>query len=387
MFYRFLVILWLSSFGMLTNGLALFAHDTPQQVSTQKEHPLFVLGEIVIKTHPNMTLDEINSLNAAHDGKILEQNSMLGLYRLKVSEPVGEAAISYQSHPGVEYARPNYIFAEIGDEFISLFDLELTILKMIPLLRQRFTQLQARESLLRSLLNDKLFSQAAKDEGLQSLPEVQREIDEAVEKTLAQVYEKRILAGSVSEKEMRAYYDENKEEFRTSEQIRGRRILVNSKQEAEEILELLRSGFDFDSLARERSKDPTAKQGGQFGWFGRGRMLPAVEEVVFGLQKGDVSGVIATRIGYYIVKVEDKRGPGQLAFSEVRNRVRQKLVAKKRKEQIERKTKELEEKYRVKLRPEFLSEVQVPVTEKIDLQDIESIQKLQEVIKKAIERP
>jgi peptidyl-prolyl cis-trans isomerase C len=385
-FYWFLVILWLFPFGIYMSEQSLFAESTSKPAyGSSKDYQIFVPREIVVKTRPDTTLDEITSLNKAHGTEILERNSTLGFYRLKVSEPVEKARISYQSHPAVEYAQPNYIFAEVGKQHITLFDLELTIHRMIPLLRQRFQQLQAKEDLLRSLLNDKLFSQAAKDEDLQSIPEVQREINEAVEKILAKVYQKRIRQVTVSEKEMMAYYEKNREKFQTPEQIRGRLILVKSKQEAEEILELLKTGADFGNLARERSIDPTGKKGGDFGWVGPGRMPIAIEEVMFALRKGEVSQVIPTQSGYNIIKVEDNKAPGQPTFSEVKNQIKKRLEAKKQKEQLQRKRGELEKKYRVKLHSEFLSEVKVTVAEETSQEDM--IQMLRKYIKKAIERP
>ena len=385
-FYWFLVILWLFPFGIYMGEQSLFAESTSKPAySSSKDYQIFVPREIVVKTRPDTTLDEITSLNKAHGAEILERNSTLGFYRLKVSEPVEKARISYQSHPAVEYAQLNYIFAEVGKQYITLLDIELAIHAIIPPLRQRYIQPEAKENLLRSMVNEKIFYRAARDDELHNLPEVQRKIDEAVERTLSREYRKKIQEVTVSEKEMMAYYDLNSEEFQTPEQIRGRRILVKSKQKAEEILELLKAGADFGNLARERSKDPTAEKGGEFGWLGQGRMPPAVEQVVFALYPGGVSGVITTRFGHYIMKVEDKRGPRQRPFSEVRNKIKQNLEARKQKEQIERKTKELEEKYQVKLHSEFLSEVKVTVAEETSQEDM--IQMLREAIQKAIERP
>ncbi len=393
MFGRFLIILWLLPFVILGGEQSLFAQSTPEPTSSPStDYQVFVPGEIVIKARPDVTLDKITSLNKAHGAEILERNSTLGFYRLKVSEPVEKATISYQAHPAVGYALPNYIFAEVGKEFITLFDLDLTIQRMIPLLRQRYTQSQAKVSLLRALLNDKLFSQAAKEKDLQSIPEVQKEINEAVEKTLAKIYQKRIQAGTISEKEMVAYYEKNSEKFQIPEQIRGRRILLKSKQEAEEILGLLKAGADFGKLARERSIEVTGQKGGgqkggKFGWVGRGGVPPAIEKVAFALEKGKVSEIIETQSGYYIVKVEDKRASRHVPFLEVKDQVKKRLEATKLKDAIDRKRKELEERYQVRLHLEFLSEVKVPVIEKIDLQNNDSIQMLREVINKAIERP
>lgn len=364
-------------------GLPLLAqppsHPT-RSTRTLKDHQVFVPGEILVKVPPNMTLDEVDSLSKAYGTKILEGNATLGIYRLKVSKPVEEAIASYQSHPTVEYVQPNYILAEVGGEFITLMEMELAIQRMIPALRQHYTQPKAKERLLRSLVNDKLFSRAAKDVKLDRVPEVHRKINEAVERTLSREYRKKIQQVTISEKELMAYYEENIEKFQNPEQIKGRRILVETKQEAEQILELIKAGAAFDKIARERSKDATAEKGGQFGWFGRARMVPDVERVAFALQRGEVSGIIATQFGHYIIKVEDKRSRRKQPFSEVRNKIKQNLEAKKQKEQLERKTRELEEKYDVKLHSEFLSKVMVSTTGGTGQEDFMRI--LQEVIER-----
>lgn len=333
-----------------------------------------------------MKPEEFTSLNKANGAEVLETSSLFRLHRLKIAEPV-EKALLYQAHPAVEYAKPNYIFAEVGEDHITLFDVELTIYKFIPLLRQRYAKPEAKEKLLRSLLKDKLYSNAARDEDLLSIPEVRREVNEAVEKTLARIYMKNIQADAISGKEMQTFYKKNIKKFQAPEQIRGRRILTKSRQDAEDILDKLKSGAAFGRLAMERSLDPTGQKGGGFGWAGRGSMPPAVSKAAFALEKGEISDIIDTRAGFFIIKVEDKRAARNVPFSKVRDKVQKRLKEEKRKEAVDKKTKELEEKYHVRMYTEFLSEVKVPVDQKIGLQDIDSIKMLREVINKALERP
>jgi parvulin-like peptidyl-prolyl isomerase len=248
--------------------------------------------------------------------------------------------------------------------------MEIAIQKFIPPLRQRFTMPQAKEHLLRSMVNNQLFYRAAKDEDLSNIHEVKKKIDGAVEKTLVQVYRDRIEGLPISEKDMMTYYKKNSAKFKIPEQVRGRRILVETRDEAQEIIGQLKTGADFATLAKERSKDPTAAKGGAFGWLGRKRMFRPMSQVAFALEKGEVSGAIKTRRGYFIIKVEDLRGPGVRPFSEVQDIIRQNLEGKAKKAQIQKKTEELEEKYHVKLNLEFLSEVKVPVSEGAGQQDI-----------------
>ncbi len=388
---RFFIVSWLFLFVIMTGNQTLVAQPAPKHaVSSFGDNQIFAPGEIVIKTLPNVTLDEITTLVKSHGAKILERNSTHGIYRLKVSGPVEKAPFSFQSDQAVVYAKPNYIFAEIGGKFITIFDIELTIHRFIPVLRQRYTQPGAKEKLLRTLLNDKIFSQAARDEGLQNVPEVQWKINEAVDKTLADIYKQRIQTGTstISEKEMKTYYEKNSEKFQVLEQIRGQRILVNTRQEAEEVLETLETGVDFGKLAREKSIGPSGQKDGTFVLIGRGKSDPAFEKVVFTLQNGEISEIIQTQAGYYIIKAGDKSVSRRIPFSEVKKQIEMSLKALRQDDAVGTKRKELEDKYDVKLNLGFLSEVKVPVMQKLDpRKDIDSMQMLREVINKAIERP
>lgn len=78
---------------------------------------------------------------------------------------------------------------------------------------------------------------------------------------------------------------------------------------AEKIQKEAAGGADFAALARQYSQDGSAQQGGDLGYFGRGRMVAPFEEAAFKLQPGQVSPVVETPFGYHIIKVEDRRQP------------------------------------------------------------------------------
>jgi parvulin-like peptidyl-prolyl isomerase len=94
----------------------------------------------------------------------------------------------------------------------------------------------------------------------------------------------------------------------SAEQVHARHILVDTEEEAQRLLAQLEAGEDFADLARTYSQDEnTREQGGDLGFFPRGvLMAPEVEEVAFGLQPGQVSGVVSSAFGYHIVKVIER---------------------------------------------------------------------------------
>jgi parvulin-like peptidyl-prolyl isomerase len=85
-------------------------------------------------------------------------------------------------------------------------------------------------------------------------------------------------------------------------QIRCAHILVKNEAQAKEVLEKINKGESFAKLAEAYSLDSSKKRGGDLGTFGRGMMVREFENAAFGLEKGQVSGIVKTQFGYHIIK-------------------------------------------------------------------------------------
>jgi len=129
-----------------------------------------------------------------------------------------------------------------------------------------------------------------------------------------------ILPRVVSEAELRAYWDENREAFGTTPAtvkfeeipvlvVPSEEVRAAALAEAESVLAELQAGtIDFPTAARQHSDDPASRDtGGDVGWFGRGRMVEAFEEAAFASQPGALAGPVETSFGYHILQVLDKR--------------------------------------------------------------------------------
>ncbi len=143
----------------------------------------------------------------------------------------------------------------------------------------------------------------------------------------------------ISDQDLRAYYQAHQEEFTREEQVRARHILLQTgnkrteaqaKAEIEKVKARIEGGEDFAKVAREISEDPgSAKQGGDLGYFGKGRMTPEFEKAAFGAKVGELVGPVTTPFGVHLIQVTDKREGGTIPFEEARRSVRNRLAAQR----------------------------------------------------------
>jgi len=111
----------------------------------------------------------------------------------------------------------------------------------------------------------------------------------------------------VSQEEMDIYFNANKEKLSLPERIRLKHILVATELEANDVELALRSGAEFDLLAKEKSMDSgTSEKGGDLGYFSPGMMIPEIQKTVSGLKEKEI-GIVQTILGFHVVKVAEKK--------------------------------------------------------------------------------
>ncbi len=134
----------------------------------------------------------------------------------------------------------------------------------------------------------------------------------------------------VTDEELQKYYDENKAQFETPEQVKASHILVETKAEADDLLAQIKGGADFAELAKAHSKDPgSGAQGGDLGFFGKGQMVAPFEEAAFALEIGEVSEVVESEHGFHIIKLTDKKAAATATFEEKKEEIRETVFQQK----------------------------------------------------------
>lgn len=134
----------------------------------------------------------------------------------------------------------------------------------------------------------------------------------------------------------RDLYRDNPERFKTPEQTRASHILVarapdgSGREKAEALLAQLKAGASFAQLAREQSADTaSAVKGGDLGWFATGAMVPEFEQAVAALKNpGEITGVVETRFGFHVARLDARRPAGVRTFDEVREDLERDVRAK-----------------------------------------------------------
>lgn len=180
--------------------------------------------------------------------------------------------------------------------------------------------------------------------GLQQQGLTEKELRELIRRNVVienYVEQEIVPKQTVTDAEVKAYYDKNPETFSQPEQVRASHILITvdaaandadkkkAREKAEGLLKQLQGGADFAKLAQENSGCPSSKQGGDLGYFGKGQMVKPFEEAAWALKPGEVSGVVESQFGYHIIKLAEKKAAEKISFDEVKARIADSLKRQK----------------------------------------------------------
>jgi parvulin-like peptidyl-prolyl isomerase len=153
-----------------------------------------------------------------------------------------------------------------------------------------------------------------------------------VQQTLQQIYQKVTESSAISDEEVKKFYEENKEYFAVEESAKLLRIIVETQEQANKVLERIRKGEEFSQIASEVSIDPLTKdKAGELGWVERysGLLSQEVEEKVFASPVGAIVGPMKTSGGWEIYRVLEKKPKGYQELEEVAGDIRDYLAQSK----------------------------------------------------------
>lgn len=234
------------------------------------------------------------------------------------AQPAAEAAAA---------PSPDTVVAKIGDETITEADLAFAAED----LGQELANVppEERRAFLTTVLIDmKVMAKAGRDQGLNQTDLFKRRLAYLEERALRRAYFAEKIATSVTPEAIKAAYDEMVAQFKPEEQVHARHILVASEEEAKAIKAELDAGGNFEGIAKTKSLDPGAANGGDLGFFQRGQMVKPFEDAAFALDIGKVSDPVQSQFGWHLIKVEEKRQSAPPSLEQATPQLQQQVLFK-----------------------------------------------------------
>ncbi|MGB6607400.1 MAG: peptidyl-prolyl cis-trans isomerase [Atribacterota bacterium] len=247
---------------------------------------------------------------------------------------------------------PETILASFGEHIITLGEFN-QLWEEVP---EEYKLQLDKSMVLDQMISEKLLIQEAKDMGLEEDKDILEQIKKMTEQILVQaLIEKEILNKvDANEEEVLNYYEQNKDSFTEKEQVHLYNILLETEEEAQNVLEQLKAGEDFSEIAIEKSSGPSAAQGGDLDYVAKGTIIPEIEEVIFALELEELSEVVKTDFGFHILKITEKKAETVKTLEEVREEIVQTLLPEKQKEAFDNLLEELKGKVEIEINEEAL---------------------------------
>ena len=242
------------------------------------------------------------------------------------------------------------VLARVGSHDIT----ESEVLEFIKPFGQQAMMLygseKGRQMIIDDIISMRLYALDAEENKLDQTPEFIENLENVRRTMLAQVAMREVIKDiSITEDEMKKFYDENAKLFTQPERVHASHILVSGDEDLAKVQEELKSGKSFDVVAKDFSIDPgSAANGGDLGEFPRGVMVKEFEEAAFALKEpDDVSEPVKSQFGWHIIKLAERIPESVMPFEQVKTHIEQELKEKKTQDVLQARSKELEDKYKV----------------------------------------
>ena len=180
---------------------------------------------------------------------------------------------------------------------------------------------------INELINKHLITKRAYSEKLDLDQNVINLIKKNKDSILAKYWLNNFIMNETSEENVKNFYNNYVKSFQEYTEINASHILVKTKNEAVSIINKLNNKSQFSELARAYSIGPSAKNGGNLGWFGPGQMVKEFEKAAFLLEKGNISQKpIKTKFGFHVIKLNDIRNAKPKKLNEIKNNIIEKIT-------------------------------------------------------------
>jgi len=271
-------------------------------------------------------------------------SSSLSSFRSRIAPALLAAALAAPAckkasiKPTQDKGDLSQVVAQIGDETITVGDVQERINKQSPFIRARYTTLDKKKEFLDNLVRFEVMAGEAQKRGYDKDPEVQRVMkQQMISKFLQKDFESKLKVEDVPDADVEKYYKDHPEEFNKKDEVRVSEILIKEKPKADKAYNEAKgqsktAGADqkaFRDLVTKVSEDEESKQrGGDLTFFDKDSTAypkPIVEAAFKLADVGDVSAPVKTDKGYVILKLTQKRPGFSRPLAEVKRQIQQRL--------------------------------------------------------------
>jgi peptidyl-prolyl cis-trans isomerase C len=218
------------------------------------------------------------------------------------------------------------IVAEVGPHTITWGDIADAIRVLPPIVGNvPFPMLYQRTAM--QLVEQEALVLRGERAGLEKDPAVRRRMQNAADQAMATEVLRRSLAPNLTDKALLETYKALVANKPAPEEVDARLIMVDSREQADTLIQRLQGGADFSALARDYSKDGTAANGGELGYVRLDMLAPEIGSVMFALAPGQTTAYpIRSHNAWFIVRVEGRRQPPAPDFASARDALEQDII-------------------------------------------------------------
>src|SRR5579872_6385752 len=217
-------------------------------------------------------------------------------------------------------AEDNPVLAKVNGAEIRQSDVTLAEEELGPSLAQ-MDPATKKENVLAFLIDMKIVAKAAEDKKIEDRPDFKARLAFTRNRLLMDNLLASEGKAAATDDAMKKVYEEAAKQIAGEQEVHARHILVETEDDAKAIEAELKKGADFAELAKSKSKDPGASDGGDLGFFTKDQMVPEFANVAFSLEPGKISDPVKSQFGWHIIKVEEKRNRKAPDFDQVKPQI------------------------------------------------------------------
>src|SRR5579872_4539895 len=214
----------------------------------------------------------------------------------------------------------NPVLAKVNGADIRQSDLTLAEEELGPSLAQ-MDPATKKENVLAFLIDMKIVAKAAEDREVENNEDFKKRLAFTRNRLLMDSLLAAEGKAATTDEAMKKVYEDASKQIAGEQEVHARHILVPTEEEAKAVVEELKKGADFAELAKKKSKDPGASDGGDLGFFTKDQMVPEFSAAAFSLEPGKISDPVKTQFGWHIIKVEEKRNRKPPDFEQVKGQI------------------------------------------------------------------